>query len=96
VPFKALSRSASLEKRIRFKVVTAMTKRESSKTNQNASPTEIQRHLSDLDFPCSKQDLIDHVRHQHDRNDVLSVLNLIDDREYNNPGEVVRAAKVIK
>ena len=55
--------------------------------------------LKDVDFPADKQKIIQHVQ-QHSGNNtesqnVLSTLQKIEDRQYNNVAEVTKAAGVV-
>ncbi len=53
-----------------------------------ADPAEVQKHLDGVDYPKDKQGIIDRVRHQRAPMDVLTVLELLPDREYRNAEDV--------
>lgn len=54
-------------------------------------PANIMKHLGGLNFPASKQEIIDHARNGQgpDTEDVLEVLNKIDDRTYDSPAGIM-------
>lgn len=54
-------------------------------------PANIMQHLKGIDFPASKDDLIDHASMSEgpDTDDVVNVLQQIDDRDYRSPAEVM-------
>ena len=49
---------------------------------------EVQKSLSGVDYPASKQDLLEHARGQGAGDDVLQALQRIPDREYDGPNAV--------
>ncbi len=49
---------------------------------------EVQKSLSGVDYPASKQSLIDHARGQGASEDILQALERIPDREYDGPNAV--------
>jgi hypothetical protein len=54
--------------------------------------------LKDVDFPADKQKIIQHVQHSGNNTEsqnVLSTLQKIEDKQYNNVAEVTKAAGVI-
>jgi hypothetical protein len=55
------------------------------------SPTDIQKALSGVDYPASKDDLVAHARSQGASDDVVSALEGIADREYEGPSGVSKA-----
>lgn len=63
--------------------------------NPNANPAAIQEYLGGLDFPATKQELIDQARNQDAPQDVMSVLEQVDDGEYESPTDVSRALEHI-
>ena len=52
------------------------------------NPIELQRHLTGVDYPARKADLIERARKQGAGDDVLEVLQQICDREYDGPNAV--------
>jgi hypothetical protein len=55
--------------------------------------------LKDVDFPADKQKIIQHVQQRSgdntDSQNVLSTLQKIEDKQYNNVAEVTKAAGVV-
>lgn len=57
-----------------------------------ANPVEIQKHLKGMDYPASKQELIQHAQKQGADRKVLSLLEqLPDDEEFESPTDVNKA-----
>jgi hypothetical protein len=52
------------------------------------SPIELQKHLSGVDYPASKKELIDRAQQQGADNDLIDALQAIPDREYDGPNAV--------
>ncbi len=55
------------------------------------SPIDIQKALSGMDYPASKDDIVGHAEQQGAGRDVLDALNGIEDREYEGPSGVSSA-----
>jgi hypothetical protein len=53
-----------------------------------ASPIELQKHLSGVNYPASKDELIDRAQQQGADSSVLDALQQIPDREYDGPNAV--------
>ncbi|MDQ3976102.1 MAG: DUF2795 domain-containing protein [Thermoproteota archaeon] len=55
--------------------------------------------LKDIDFPSDKQRIIQHVQQRSgsntDAKDILTTLQNIEDKQYQNVGEVTKAAGVV-
>jgi Protein of unknown function (DUF2795) len=51
--------------------------------------------LKDLDFPASKDKIIQFVQSKNPNSDILSSLRLIEDRQYQNVSDVTKAAGVV-
>jgi hypothetical protein len=51
--------------------------------------------LKDLDFPASKDAIIQFVQKKNPKSDILSSLQLIDDKEYQNASDVTKAAGLV-
>ncbi len=49
---------------------------------------EAQRFLSGVDYPASKQELVEHARRQGAGDEIVSELEAIEDREYDGPNAV--------
>ncbi|MBD2299515.1 DUF2795 domain-containing protein [Nostoc sp. FACHB-190] len=57
-----------------------------------ANPVEIQKHLKGIDYPASKQELVQHAQKQGADRKVLSLLEqLPDNKEFENPTDVNKA-----
>lgn len=52
------------------------------------NPIQLQKHLSGVDYPAGKQDLIDAAREQGADEEALSTLERLPDREYDGPNAV--------
>jgi len=60
-----------------------------------ASPIEVEKFLQGIDFPASKQDLIQHAEDNNAPHRVIEVLNQMPDEEYGNAADVAKGiAKV--
>jgi hypothetical protein len=55
------------------------------------SPIDIQKALSGIDYPASRDDLVEHAEQNGGSKDVLEALRKIDDREYEGPSGVSSA-----
>jgi len=55
------------------------------------SPIDIQKALSGIDYPASKDDIIRHAQQQGGDKEVIEALNKIEDREYEGPSGVSSA-----
>ncbi|MBD2255527.1 DUF2795 domain-containing protein [Nostoc parmelioides] len=57
-----------------------------------ANPVQIQKHLKGVDYPASKQELIQHAQKQGAEQKIISLLEqLPEDEEYENPTDVNKA-----
>ncbi|MBD2344633.1 DUF2795 domain-containing protein [Anabaena subtropica] len=57
-----------------------------------ANPVQIQKHLKGVDYPASKQELIQHAQQQGADQKVISLLEqLPEDEEYDNPTDLNKA-----
>ena len=52
------------------------------------SPIELQKHLSGVDYPASRDDLVQHAESQGADEEILDKLRKIPDREYDGPSGV--------
>ncbi len=52
---------------------------------------ELQKHLKGMDYPASKDDLVEHARGQDAPEEVLNLLEGLPDRNYTSPAEVTQA-----
>lgn len=55
------------------------------------NPIQLQKHLKGVDYPASKQDLINHAKQQGADENALSALEQIPEREYETPTDVSQA-----
>lgn len=55
------------------------------------NPIQLQKHLKGVDYPASRQDLIEHANKQGADDNVRSVLEQLPDEEYETPAEVSKA-----
>jgi hypothetical protein len=56
-----------------------------------ANPIQIQKHLKGVDYPASKEELIEHAQQQDPDEDILSILEQLPDQEFETPAEVSKA-----
>jgi hypothetical protein len=56
-----------------------------------ASPIDIQKALSGMDYPARKDDIVRHAREHGGDEEVVTALGKIDDREYEGPSGVSSA-----
>jgi len=54
-----------------------------------ASPTDIQRALKGADYPASSEDLVELAEQNGADEDVLDDLRTLEEREYDNPADVM-------
>jgi hypothetical protein len=52
------------------------------------NPIQIQKSLSGVDYPVTKQQLLDKARDNGAGDDVMAALEKLPDREYNGPNAV--------
>jgi hypothetical protein len=55
------------------------------------NPVQLQKHLKGMDYPASKQDLIDHAKKNGADENALSVLEKIAEDQYETPTDVNKA-----
>jgi hypothetical protein len=55
------------------------------------SPIDIQKALSGMDYPASKDEIVRHAENHGGDKDVIEALRKIDDREYEGPSGVSSA-----
>ncbi len=55
-----------------------------------ASPAEIEEHLSGVDYPAQKQELKQHAQNEDAPNEVMQVIDQMPDQEYNSPADVAK------
>jgi hypothetical protein len=54
------------------------------------SPSNITHHLSGIDFPCRKDDLVEHARKNNADDEVLETLEDLPEGEYANMADVMK------
>ncbi len=54
------------------------------------SVTNLTKHLQGIDFPASKQDLINHARKKGVDDSVMNLLNEMEDHEYRSMKDVMK------
>ena len=52
------------------------------------NPIQLQKHLKGVDYPASKEQLIQHAQKQGADDNAISVLQQIPDQEYETPTDV--------
>lgn len=55
------------------------------------NPIQLQKHLKGVDYPASKQDLINHAKQQRADENALSALEQLPDEQYETPTDVSKA-----
>ena len=55
------------------------------------TPIEVQKHLKGIDYPASKEDIIDYAEQQGAGEEIISLLEKIPDEEYETPAELSKA-----
>lgn len=53
-----------------------------------ANPVRVQQYLGGIDYPATKQEIIDAAASEGAPPDIVSVLERIDDHEYDSPTEL--------
>jgi len=59
--------------------------------NATPNPIELQKHLSGVDYPASKDDLVRTAEEQGADEETLTALRGIPDKEYDSPTAVSKA-----
>ncbi len=60
-------------------------------TRTSIYPMDIQRYVSDIDYPVSKEDLVSTARQQGVSSDVIVALEAMPEQEYGSPADVTAA-----
>jgi len=55
------------------------------------NPIELQKHLKGMDYPASRQDLVQHVQKQGADQNIRSLLEQLPDEQYETPADVSKA-----
>ncbi|WP_431951097.1 DUF2795 domain-containing protein [Actinacidiphila sp. bgisy167] len=56
----------------------------------NVNPIEMQKALGGVDYPASKQDIIDRASSNKADRDIIDALETLPDQEFDSPAEVSR------
>jgi hypothetical protein len=56
-----------------------------------ANPIQLQKHLKGIDYPVSKQQLIEHAKKHGADENAMEVFEQLPDQEYETPAEVSKA-----
>lgn len=59
--------------------------------NATPNPIDLQKHLSGVDYPASRDDLVRTAEEQGADNELLDALRGIPDKEYDSPTAVSKA-----
>ncbi|RXA20233.1 DUF2795 domain-containing protein [Methanosarcina sp. MSH10X1] len=57
------------------------------------SPIEVQKALKDMDYPASKEQLIQHAKKHEANKKVMQVLEELPDKQYENAADVSKEFK---
>lgn len=60
------------------------------------NPIQLQKHLKGVDYPASKEQLIQHAQKQGADENAISVLQQLPDEEYESPTDVSEAVGEIE
>ena len=55
------------------------------------NPIQLQKHLKGVDYPASKEDLINHAKQNGADENAISALEALPDEEYETPTDVSEA-----
>ncbi|WP_035984979.1 DUF2795 domain-containing protein [Leptolyngbya sp. KIOST-1] len=55
------------------------------------NPIQVQKFLKGMDYPASKQDVVDHAKKQGADENVCSTLERMSDQEFETPADVSKA-----
>ena len=62
----------------------------------NVSPVAVEKHLKGIDYPASKQDLIQHAQGQDAPEEVIDLLNQMPEKEYDSPADVSKGVGTVE
>lgn len=60
------------------------------------NPIQMQKYLKGMDYPASKQELLDHAKHSGADENVCSTLERLPDDNYETPADVSKAVGKIE
>lgn len=55
------------------------------------NPIQVQKFLSGMDYPCNKQDIVEHAKSQGADDNVMETLKQLPDENYQTPADVSEA-----
>jgi hypothetical protein len=55
------------------------------------SPATLEKYLTGINYPCSRQELVNHARHQNAPQDVIQTLQNLPRDKFNSPVDISRA-----
>ncbi|MGI5917594.1 MAG: DUF2795 domain-containing protein [Anaerolineae bacterium] len=58
---------------------------------KEASPIQVQRYLKGLQYPASKEDIIQRIKDSDAPNEVIEFMQRLPDQEYKSPIDISRA-----
>ncbi len=58
---------------------------------KRVSPVQVEKFLKGMDFPATKEDIINKARQQGADDNVLETLRMLPDKQYNSPTDISRA-----
>ncbi|MDR0372885.1 MAG: DUF2795 domain-containing protein [Nitrososphaerota archaeon] len=67
-----------------------MVRGEGTTAQGSASPTKIQHSLKGAHYPSSKNDLVRLAKNNSAPSDVLSILDVIPNKEYSSPADLMK------
>ena len=63
---------------------------------QTVNPIQVQKYLGGVDYPASREDLVNRARDKGADDNIMDTLNRIPDKEYNSPTDVTKAIGNLK
>lgn len=60
------------------------------------NPIQLQKHLKGMEYPASREELIEHAKEHGADENALSVLEQLPDDEYETPADVSKAVGAIE
>ncbi|GAB4367196.1 MAG: hypothetical protein Kow00121_05250 [Elainellaceae cyanobacterium] len=60
------------------------------------NPIQLQKHLKGMDYPASKQEILDHAKKQGADRDACATLERLPDEQYETPADVSKAVGQIE
>lgn len=59
----------------------------------DTTPVEVQKFLNNLDYPATKDELIEHAESRDAKEEVINALQRLPDKEYRTPVDVTKAMR---